>query len=257
VGAEFDKEKIMQLRILLLLGIAIVGYGDPITLDVSLNTSPLISHLAGPFSLEFQLDDGSGIGDGNNTAILSNFIFGGGGATGSATPIGGATGSLSSTVSLTDTNFFNQFIQGFTPGSSLQFQLSLTTNVDGGGTPDQFSFAILDSSGTEIPTQAGEFLDFFLSVNIDSSNPTVQTFASDPTRTPVAGGGAITMDAPQIIPVTATPEPSSLSLICLIILLIAVWRKRFVSRTLRLLSTSAAHVVSVALVFVSSRWPMT
>src|SRR5947209_858134 len=65
--------------------------------DVSLNTSPLIGHAAGPFSLAFQFNDGSGAGDSNNTAILSAFQFGAGGsASGLPSLFGGASGSLAS-----------------------------------------------------------------------------------------------------------------------------------------------------------------
>src|SRR5260370_28684447 len=90
--------------------------------DVSLNTSPLIGHAAGPFSLGFQLNDGSGAGDANNTAILSAFQFGvGGSALGTPVLAGGATGSLASGVTITDSSFFNAFSQQFNPGSLLQF----------------------------------------------------------------------------------------------------------------------------------------
>ena len=44
--------------------------------NISLDTSPLIGHPAGPFSLYFQLNDGAAIGDGSNSAILSDFNFG-------------------------------------------------------------------------------------------------------------------------------------------------------------------------------------
>ena len=178
---------------------------------ISMNTSPLIGHSAGPFSLEFQLNDGIGIGDANNTAVLSNFMFGGGSASGSPSLTGGASGNLSSTITLTDSSFFNQFIQGFTPGNTLSFQLSLTTNVDSGGTPDQFSFAVLDHTGTEIPTLAGSFFDVFVQIDIDSANPLVHTFASDTARSPAGGGGSINIAAPQVT--TAVPEPGTLVLL--------------------------------------------
>src|SRR5580700_3551787 len=62
---------------------------------VSLTTNPLIGDSAGPFSVAFQLIDGSGAGDGNNTVILSGFHFGAtGDATGTPILIGGASGSL-------------------------------------------------------------------------------------------------------------------------------------------------------------------
>jgi hypothetical protein len=125
-----------------------------ISYDISMNTAPLIGHAAAPFSLEFQLIDGNGTGDANNTAVLSNFTFSGGMPVGAPSLVGEATGDARSSISITDSSFFNQFIQQFTPGSELGFHLSLTTNVDAGGVPDQFTFSILDSSGSELPTQS-------------------------------------------------------------------------------------------------------
>src|SRR5438067_1451243 len=107
-----------------ILGIAALLFSPPLCpaaaiYDFSLDTSPLIGHAAGPFSLAFQFNDGSGAGDANNTAILSAFQFGAGSATGAPTLFGGATGSLSSLVTLTDSSFFNAFTQTFNPGNLL------------------------------------------------------------------------------------------------------------------------------------------
>jgi hypothetical protein len=174
---------------------------------VSLTTTPLIGHPAGPFSLAFQFTDGSGVGDANNTVTLSTFSFGGGGASGVPTLFGGATGDVSSAVTLTDSAFLNFFIQPFTPGNLLTFTLSSTTNADAGGTPDEFAFSILDNSGMEIPTLGGPQFDVFVVVDLSSSMPAMQTFASDPTRSLAGGGGPITIAAPQVI--SDVPEPSS------------------------------------------------
>jgi hypothetical protein len=82
-------------------------------IDVPLVASPLIGHPSKPFSLEFELDDGSsfffgpsvhspvskaplGKGDGNNLVTLSNFQFTGGGALGSPNVSGGVSGSIAS-----------------------------------------------------------------------------------------------------------------------------------------------------------------
>ncbi|HEY6358872.1 MAG TPA: hypothetical protein VIX35_11540, partial [Vicinamibacterales bacterium] len=56
------------------------------------------------------------------------------------------------TFDLNTSTPFHAFVEFFTPGSSLSFQLDLTTNVDTGGTPDAFAVSILDSSGASIPT---------------------------------------------------------------------------------------------------------
>lgn len=176
---------------------------------VNLNTAPLIGHLAAPFYLDFQLNDGSGMGDANNTATLSNFQFGGGSATGSPSTQGGASGNLSSTVVIQDSAFLNELYQEFIPGNTLSFTLDLTTQVES-PTPDQFSFAILDNTLTELPTQQG-FFDVFATIDIDSTSPPVQTFASNPNVLPAGGGGGITMAAPTAQ--AAVPEPTTLVLL--------------------------------------------
>lgn len=175
---------------------------------VSLDTAPLVGHAAGPFSIEFQFNDGSGLGDANNSVVLSNFAFGGGGAVGVPTLFGGASGELATTVTLTDSDFFNQFIQEFTPGTSLSFTGLLTTNLDVGGTPDQFSFAILDSLGFEIPTLGT--VNTFVTIDINSAAPPILTFPSDPTTPPAAGGPPIDIAMPQA---QLVPEPTSFSLL--------------------------------------------
>lgn len=172
---------------------------------VTLDTSPLIGHPAGPFSLEFQLNDGSATGDGNNVAVLNSFQFGSGGMAGPGGPtlIGGTTGNLSSAVGLQDSAFLNEFFQPFIPGTLLCFNVSLTTNLDNSPTPDQFSFAILDGSGVEIPTTG--LGDALLKVDINSANPPIQTFATALARTDIA------LDAPSLN--ACVPEPTTCGLL--------------------------------------------
>jgi hypothetical protein len=152
-----------------------LGYAN-LLYAVSLDTSPLIGHPAAPFYLEFQLNDGSGTGDGNNTVTLSDFNFGlGGSAVGSPVTNGSASGNLTSGVTITDSDFFNEFYQELTPGDLLTFNLAITTNVEL-PTPDQFSFAIFDSSLSELPTQST--FGAFVEINLDSPTPVVQTYYS-------------------------------------------------------------------------------
>lgn len=172
--------------------------------DITINTSSLIGHAAGPFYLDFQLTDGSGMGDANNHATLSNFTFGGGSAFGAPTLVGGATGSLGSSVSLTDSAFFSEFYQGFTPGASLHFKLTLT-NAPEIPAPDTFSFAILDSDLFNLPTLAPG-TDAFLTIELANPGPQVTVYASNPNLAPFAGGPALAIPAPTIVPV---PEPST------------------------------------------------
>jgi hypothetical protein len=174
--------------------------------NVSLNTSPLIGNATGPFYIDFQLNDGSGIGDANNTVMINGFLFGGGNAVDSILIIGGAGGSLFSSVSITDSAFLNEFAQQFDPGSKLKFHVNLTTNVDAGLTPDAFSFAILDNTLAPLPTTG--LGDALLLVNINSGNPRIETF-------PTTNGTAIQ-------PTVSIPETGS-SFAMLLIGLGTVW----------------------------------
>jgi len=91
--------------------------------NVSLDTSQLsVLHPGASFALDFQLNDGSGSGDGNNTAILTNFLFGGGSASGSPDLFGGVSGNLSTTVSFIDKAFLNEFTHGFYPRHAPQLR---------------------------------------------------------------------------------------------------------------------------------------
>ena len=196
-----------------LLLIVVVAGGGPARADtiftVTVDTTPLVG-LLGPFAVAFQLTDGSGGGDANNTAMLSNFAFGGGSAGGcpaNCTTTGGASGDMTGTVTLTDSSFFNSFAERFTVGSSLSFQVDLQTNVDAGGIPDAFAFSILDN-GLPIPTLDPLGADTLLSLDIDSATPTILTFASDLSRTDVALG------APAIgSPASPVPVPRTLLLV--------------------------------------------
>lgn len=145
-----------------------IGHAD-FNYHIDINTSSLV----GAFSLDFQLNGGIPLA---NTATISNFTFGGGSASGSPTAFGSATGSLGSTVVLNDSaNFFNELYEGFTPGSTLGFDVTLTGNVNT-PTPDLFAVAILDSSlpPLNIPTTdtVGDQLFY---VNLDG--PTVTPLA--------------------------------------------------------------------------------
>lgn len=174
--------------------------------DVTLNTIPLIGDSAAPFYLDFQLNDGSGIAFGNNTATLSNFDFGGGAAAGPPNPTGGASGDLTTSVTISDTEFLNEFYQEFTPGATLKFRVQLTTNDEGGPTPDQFSFAILDNSLSQIPTT--DIGGALFTVDL-AANPSISTFSN------------VTLGAPNL---SAVPEPSSALMLGLAALMLPGYR---------------------------------
>lgn len=200
--------------------------------NVSLGTSGLIGHPAGPFYIDFQLNDGSGTGDANNMVTINNFMFDGGNAVGSPLPsIGGASGSLSSSVSITDSGFVNEFTQQFNPGDTLSFSVVLlTTNLEPPGLPpDAFSFSILDSLLSPIPTT--NFADAFIFININSKKLTTadlgnSIFAGDPNRPPLAGGDVISIGAPRIPGVPETG--SSISMLLIGLGAVCWFRRRFV-----------------------------
>jgi hypothetical protein len=177
-----------------------------LSFDVIVDTSVLIDHPAGPFSLAFKLTDGSGFGDNNNHILLDNFAFGDGGVAGLPDIIGEASGDLSSSVTLDDSEFLSEFVQPFDPGDTLTFHVDMTTNRDRGAAPDEFAFKILDCMGAEIPTTG--LGDSLLIVDINSRTPVIQAFAGDFSRAPSCGGEPITLAAPRIV-----PEPSALALL--------------------------------------------
>lgn len=189
------------IRALLFLTLAVSAIRADVVKTVTLDTTNVGALPDGPFSLAFELADGSGIGDGNNAVVLSDFQFGSGSPIGSPLILGSGFGDLSSTVTLTDADPAGVFVQGFTPGNTLSFLLSFTTNVDLGGTPDEFVFSILDSTFTPIPTGSASPLSPFLVIDLDSNNPAIQTFSADSVPAPSIA------DAPSSV-----PEPSSAAL---------------------------------------------
>lgn len=212
------RQMIPALSAMLLTAAALTPARADDIFTVTLNTAALAvapGSSAGPFELAFQLTDGAGLGDANNTATLSDFQFGAGGSAGvcpaACTAFGGAIGNAGSSLVLTDNSFFNALLQGFTPGSSLSFQVDLTTNADAGGTPDLFAFSLLDGSGFSIPTLDPSGGDTLVSVTLDSANPVVFSFGSDSSR--LTGAGiALSLASPVIgAPASSSvPEPNSL-----------------------------------------------
>jgi hypothetical protein len=187
--------------------------------NISMDTSALVGNLAGPFYLDFQFNDGSGSFDGNNTVTVGGFNVAGVGA---ATPSGGGTGDLGSSVVLTDSGFFNEVFQQFTPASTLQFQIGLTTNVDPGPTPDEFTFGILwGSSLFDIPTTSAN--NAFLTVDI-TSPLTITSSASDPNQSLGANPGVNIAAPTAALQGTAVPEPASLWLVITVLGMLVLFR---------------------------------
>jgi PEP-CTERM motif len=151
---------------------------------ITVNTTSLQGNPSGPFVLGFVFLDASISGDGNNTAILSNFNFGGGSAGAVLTSGGGVTGNLQSGITLTDSDpsEFNFITSAFTPGTTLSFNLAITANPDltlnpaSGLSGDQFLFVILDSTGKRISTN-DNISDTLATATISPAGVSVQQFS--------------------------------------------------------------------------------
>lgn len=86
----------------------------------------------GSYSLDFQLNDGLGLGTGMNTATIGDFQFFGGNPSllGSAFTSEGAFGDLNTGVAVSDTDpTVNEFFQEFSPGAWLSFNVILTSSA--------------------------------------------------------------------------------------------------------------------------------
>jgi hypothetical protein len=130
---------------------------------VSVDTSSLIGNPDGPYSIDFQLNQGDGAVP--NSVTIGNFWYSGGHAVGSPTLIGDASGSLGAGFSIANTSFLNEAYQQFVPGSYLNFDVTITLNHEP-TTPDSFVFSILDGSLANIPTTG--IGDSLLQADIDS-----------------------------------------------------------------------------------------
>ena len=182
--------------------ISVTAYADT-AISVRIETEPLAFYPQ-PLAVNFQLTDGSGSGDTNNKVSIGNFNFGiGGGPLGSPSRVGGAIGSLAGSVILSDSSFFNSFSQQFKASNFLDFDVSFTNNRDGGLTPDEFSFAILDALGRETVTTDAFETNVLLRVDFNSDNPSVQRFSS-----------------------TVVPEPTALGLLSIGFIVMALYRLR-------------------------------
>jgi hypothetical protein len=176
--------------------------------SVSIDTGPLTG--LGTFYFEFQLTDGSLIGDGNSTATISGFLLTGGNVGSVLSPtFGNATGALPGTLNLQDgpppsgpLADFAQAFSVFDPASTAEFQLDLNATGIETPSPDAFHVFILDSTFNPITTNGPLGIEFVDS-SIDSLPPRVFGYTS----TSFTGLGAtVTPIAP------AVPEPASIAL---------------------------------------------
>jgi hypothetical protein len=146
---------------------------------VTIDTSALANSGNGPYTLDMQFIEGDGGGSGSNMITLSNFSLGGGAiVTPAVSSIGGVNVSSNPlSIVLVDSSFFQDVQLTFTPGSVLSFQFDSTSNVDAVA-PDTFTLAILDDTGTEIPTNNPNGLNSFLEVDLPTMGSGTQVTGS-------------------------------------------------------------------------------
>jgi hypothetical protein len=185
--------------------------GDQIY-TVTLDTSQLATNYTGPFGIDFEL-----VGSNGTTVTISDISFGAGGnVVPGAFLTGGVSGDLGSSVVLNDSsNFFNDFNQGFAPGTTLTFTVDSTDvpPLPGSNTaPDNFSIVIFSGysgavytdvsgpGGMTIPTIDPSGADTFVNINANGS----------PGSNSYAGYSSLGGDIPvTVTPGSAVPEPSS------------------------------------------------
>jgi hypothetical protein len=122
-------------------------------IDVSFDAQSLVDNAGSTtFGIFFTLTNGDP--GASNTLHITDFA----GLTGDGMPftMGGASGSLGSSVVLTDSSFLNDFAEGFAPGTPLTFTITIDEPIGFvGPTPDRFVFGLLydyDNTMMELPT---------------------------------------------------------------------------------------------------------
>lgn len=183
------------------------------------NTAALNSTTFGagpPYALDFTLTSGGN----TNTAIISNFNLGGGSVDSSTiSTTSGASGDINNppgSVTVTDdanvnpnAGGFNDFNEVFTAGAgAVTFDVDMTTSYVS-GTPDRFTFSILDSSGVPIQTTdtGNNNESALLGVNIFGPSTTISNIEL---YSAGSGSSAITV---SVAPLGgAVPEPGTLVL---------------------------------------------
>jgi tetratricopeptide (TPR) repeat protein len=167
-------------------------------IQVSLDTAPL-SGTAG--TLAFDFIDGDGIVN-NSVSILD---FQSDATIGPAITTGDVTGAFPGTVTLSDTQFFNELLLPVTLGSSASFEVDYT-NV-AGSPPDSLSFFLLDPSAINSLVTTDLSGNTLLEVDMNGSSTTAVLLPSS-----ISAGVGISLTSGSPSPV---PEPKSLALLCI------------------------------------------
>ena len=196
---------------------------------VTVNTTGLTA--GDTYYAEFTLTDGSGTGDGNSTAAISDLTFVNG-SLGAVLPP--ATGNVSGGLGPADTLTLQDgpaasgptadFAQAFTvssPASSFSYALDLAATSVDTPTPDNFTMQILDSTQTALATTGPTGIEF-VTADYTTTSPAATGYQStDPGISPP-------VTATVTSEVAATPEPSQAGMLALMTLGLGglLWRAR-------------------------------
>jgi hypothetical protein len=201
------------LTVMIVLAAAAPRLCADIIYNITINTTGLSTD-NGDLAFDFT----SGGGPSSNTITISGFTTDG--TLGTTSNTGLVTGTLPGTVTLMDdpiTSFFNEYLTGFTFGTSISFALDATTNGPGpSSSPDEFALYFLDSSAVNSLITTGDptGANSLLLLDLDGSSagsPSTFTVSS-----PAGVSGSMTPSG-----VSAVPEPSAVVLLLTVILLVA------------------------------------
>jgi hypothetical protein len=181
----------ISLCIAFLLTTATLAVADPITYNVTVDTSS-ISGTSG--SLDFQFNPGPLTTQAASLQILE--FSSDGSLAGSPALTGDVGGALPGTLTFDNGTQFNDYFDDFTFGSTLSFQVSLygpaLSSPDGVSTSgSDFAFSMFSDPPGTIPTLTTDTVDGFAStidVNLDGTttvtDPSIQTIIASSTVIP-------------------------------------------------------------------------
>lgn len=166
---------------------------------------------SGPFYLFIGLTNGGGANS-SSKVTLSSFQLPPAAPTTPRDVWGGASGSIDTSIVLTDSEFDNGFVQRILPSSTFSFMLKMDISPDGGPFPDLFSIALLAFSDRlsnldTIPTMDPDLANAFLRTNLTAPGLNFELF-----RSLSLDGGALFVPAPMVQPVGQVPEALSIVL---------------------------------------------
>lgn len=196
-------------RAVVVLSLAFAGMAAAAPFQVTVDTTPLegmTGHLA------FDLIDG---GPPANTITIYDFASDGMLLATSIANTGGAAGTLPATVTLSDTDFFNEYLQAFKFGTILSFIFDSTGNpAEAGSFPDTFSLFFLDDDALASLVSTADGSGALLAFDVGEANP----------FQPIQILSSITVDIGPAV--NGVPEPGVPGLLVLSLALVIILRRR-------------------------------